>query len=506
MYMHCLRGLRAAFLAVLSIALFSTQVLAQAPAAARDPEATPYLASDETRPATTTFLGDTGIWYVPTAEVLARRTWSAGGDRRGTNYVQGKTNVADFTGTVGFGVSDRVEVFGGFLVDTRINRDHVPVFVNNARDGGIIARYPRVSQSWTGNNVGDLYLGSKLNLTSQYRRSPMALAVRGMVKLPTGDDASGSSTGKTDVMADVIASREFMRFVEAAAYAGFELRGEPSGFETPRGSYRWGTGMTFPSRSPLRFSAEANGDIPTTYRAKLTDRSLVGSDGSLPPFDSDVRNRTRGTGGVTYQTHAGFFAGTGLSWSAPRYWDWQFRIGYHGRTGNQNRAVASVAPAVEPAMSAPMPVAPPVAAAPVAVVAAAPPPPPPPPAAAAAVVAPPAAAPVTITFEDVYFAFDGYTPNAAAIVVLSGAADTLLKNPSLNIMIEGHTCFIGTEEYNIALGERRASAVRDYFVSRGIAASRMRTASYGEESPKHDNAQEETRRLNRRVALVVNLQ
>ncbi len=54
--------------------------------------------------------------------------------------------------------------------------------------------------------------------------------------------------------------------------------------------------------------------------------------------------------------------------------------------------------------------------------------------------------------------------------------------------IEGHTCNIGTAEYNLALGDRRANAVRDYLVSRGVTADRLRTVSYGEERPKYDNA------------------
>ena len=61
-------------------------------------------------------------------------------------------------------------------------------------------------------------------------------------------------------------------------------------------------------------------------------------------------------------------------------------------------------------------------------------------------------------------------------------------------------------EYNQALGERRAAAVRDYLTSRGVDANRLQTVSYGEERPKHDNDREETRRLNRRAALVVRLQ
>jgi OOP family OmpA-OmpF porin len=74
------------------------------------------------------------------------------------------------------------------------------------------------------------------------------------------------------------------------------------------------------------------------------------------------------------------------------------------------------------------------------------------------------------------------------------------------LTIEGHTCNIGTAEYNLALGERRAKAVRDYLVSRGVAADRLNTVSFGEEQPKYDNSREETRRLNRRAALVVRLQ
>ena len=84
--------------------------------------------------------------------------------------------------------------------------------------------------------------------------------------------------------------------------------------------------------------------------------------------------------------------------------------------------------------------------------------------------------------------------------------ETLRANTGLRIRIEGHTCNIGTAEYNLALGERRATSVRDYLTSRGVAANRLEVRSYGEEQPKYDNAREETRRLNRRAALVVRVQ
>jgi peptidoglycan-associated lipoprotein len=112
----------------------------------------------------------------------------------------------------------------------------------------------------------------------------------------------------------------------------------------------------------------------------------------------------------------------------------------------------------------------------------------------------------TVTFEDVHFDFDRYNLRPEAVKILDDAIDTLRANPDMRITIEGHTCNIGTAEYNLALGERRAQAVRDYLINRGVATGRMQTVSYGEERPKHDNSREETRRLNRRAALTVRLQ
>jgi outer membrane protein OmpA-like peptidoglycan-associated protein len=109
-------------------------------------------------------------------------------------------------------------------------------------------------------------------------------------------------------------------------------------------------------------------------------------------------------------------------------------------------------------------------------------------------------------FEDVHFDFDRYSLRPEATRALDEAIKTLQENADLRLEIEGHTCNIGTAEYNLALGERRAVAVREYLASRGIGADRLRTVSYGEERPKHDNAREETRRLNRRAALVVRVQ
>ena len=106
---------------------------------------------------------------------------------------------------------------------------------------------------------------------------------------------------------------------------------------------------------------------------------------------------------------------------------------------------------------------------------------------------------------EVYFDYDKSEIKDEARATLQRNADYLKRWPAAKITVEGHTDSRGTNEYNLALGDRRANAVKDYLVSRGIAADRLRTVSYGEERPKYDNSREETRRLNRRAAMVVNL-
>ena len=108
-------------------------------------------------------------------------------------------------------------------------------------------------------------------------------------------------------------------------------------------------------------------------------------------------------------------------------------------------------------------------------------------------------------FEDVFFDFDRYSLRPEATRVLDEAVLAMRDDATLRIEVDGYTCNIGTAEYNLALGERRARAVQDYLISRGVSADRLHTVSYGEERPKYDNSREETRRLNRRAALVVNL-
>jgi peptidoglycan-associated lipoprotein len=535
------------------------------------PAAAPSASGEESRPATNTFLGDTGLWFVPTGEVLQNRRWSASGYFTNFDYTQGFTDVSHYIATFGYGLGGRAELFGSFrlvtLVDRDSNVDGNTLFSPDPRYGGVVNEHPLMASPWSGGQIGDLFIGAKVNLASESKQQPVAFAVRGIIKLPTGDDTEGAGTGKADFLVDAIVSKEVNQRAEVTGYGGFIVRGDPSGVDLSNG-FRWGFGVGGPSRSPLRAFAELHGEFRSSDEVTLS-RSLVGTDGSIAPTVSDNESITRLTAGVTWQSGKGLFLGTAANWDLPvdsrddfgrsdgglDKFSIQFRVGFHPGVGVY-----------------------------------VPPPPPPTPAPAPPQNRPPTVkarcnpctveigksstvtadgqdpdgdtltykwsaptgkfanpaeretlwtapnqegtVPVTVTvddgkggtatdtvniqvmrpavkeyvFEDVHFDFDRYTLREEATRILAEAVKALRENPTLRIEIEGHTCNIGTAEYNLALGERRANAVRDYLASNGITADRLRTVSYGEERPKHDNAREETRRLNRRAALTVRLQ
>ncbi|CAN5826807.1 hypothetical protein BH24ACI5_BH24ACI5_09570 [soil metagenome] len=521
--------------------------------------------ASETRPATTTPAGDTGLWFVPAGEILPTRAWSFSAYRVNFDFQQGFTDVSRFPVTVGLGIADRFELFGNFTPVTRIDRDLRPLFNPLLADaGGVVNEYPLVNDGWSGNQIGDIWIGGKLNLTSQHRQQSAAFALRGMVKVPTASEENGAGTGKTDVAFDAIVSKEVNQRAELSAFGGMIFRGDPDTYDLLNG-IRWGVGAGFPTRKQLRVTAELHGEHYLGDAVRFTGVQTQGV-----PLDSEQDGPINASLGLTWQGRNGIFAGAGIDYnlrldgrsSAGSFEDesgdavgFQFRLGYH--------------PAVR------------ISATPT------PPPPPPPPAAdnrpptvrgrcepctvevgkgstvtadasdpdgdaltyrwnaAAGSLANPAArqsawtapmqegaVPVTIevrdskgatatdavtiqviraavqefVFEDVHFDFDRYSLRPEATRSLDEAIEALQADATLRLQVEGHTCNIGTSEYNLALGERRATAVRDYLTGRGIGADRLQSVSYGEERPKHDNAREETRRLNRRAALVVRLQ
>ena len=106
--------------------------------------------------------------------------------------------------------------------------------------------------------------------------------------------------------------------------------------------------------------------------------------------------------------------------------------------------------------------------------------------------------------DTVNFDFDSAELTVSARSTLNRQAAFLSLNPDLMIVIEGHADERGTREYNLALGDRRATAVRDYLVAKGINSARVRTVSYGKERPAVAGSDEAAWAKNRRAATVLN--
>ena len=108
-----------------------------------------------------------------------------------------------------------------------------------------------------------------------------------------------------------------------------------------------------------------------------------------------------------------------------------------------------------------------------------------------------------VTLEDIFFDFDKYTISEEYKQVLVKDAEILMANPSKKLLVEGHCDERGTIEYNMALGEKRARAVVDFFTTYGIKGDRISWISYGEEKPFDTGHDESAWAKNRRAHLVL---
>ncbi len=105
----------------------------------------------------------------------------------------------------------------------------------------------------------------------------------------------------------------------------------------------------------------------------------------------------------------------------------------------------------------------------------------------------------------VLFMVDQSTLTDGGRAILVGQAGWLNANPSYGVIIEGHADEQGTREYNLSLGAKRAAAVQDFLISQGVAATRMRTISYGKERPLEVCSDEACYGKNRRAVTVLQL-
>ncbi len=113
-------------------------------------------------------------------------------------------------------------------------------------------------------------------------------------------------------------------------------------------------------------------------------------------------------------------------------------------------------------------------------------------------------APDVVMQEDIYFDFDKSTLTPTAQDNLLRKAEWLRENPDATVTIEGHCDERGTNEYNLALGDRRAESAKSFLTDLGIDPSRLTTISYGEERPVDPRNAEEAWAKNRRDHFVVN--
>ena len=105
--------------------------------------------------------------------------------------------------------------------------------------------------------------------------------------------------------------------------------------------------------------------------------------------------------------------------------------------------------------------------------------------------------------DTVLFGFDSYELDDSARATLGKQAEWLARYPAIKVTVEGHTDERGTRDYNLALGDRRANAAKNFLAAQGVDASRLSTISYGKERPVADGSDEAAWAKNRRAVSVL---
>ena len=519
--------------------------------------------AQDARPSGNTIYGDTGIWFVPTGETLPKGRWSGVFGLVNEDRSEGFSDITDIGGMFAFGATDRVELFGT-LTYRRIDADLVPVARNGQPQDYLIrqgwstglgdvwlgAKFNLLSQSTSngyavaarvmaklptasfddglGTGKADFQVdlitsrefAEKVELTMstgyKFRGSPDGYNLTQGFKWGIGGAFPSRSKfrGIAEMFGEALQDQD-QRFTGTNPAPGMPAQWDPDATRHLFGGFQYnatngvyfGLGVTYTAsyflhRSDFTTSEDSDFDrlgaqirigyhpgvrpfqsaapsvqpgapatppVPPnrapTVKARCepctveVGRQLTASADAQDPDGDTLRYR--------WTAPTGTFASPGdrqTPWTAPG------QVGAvpltvtvddgKGMTASDTVTVQVIAPAAK----------------------------------------------AQITFEDVHFDFDRYTLRPEATRILDEAIKAMAADPNLRLTVEGHTCNIGTTEYNLALGERRSAAVRDYLVSRGVNASRLQSVSYGEERQKHDNSREETRRLNRRAAMTIRLQ
>lgn len=286
----------------------------------------------EAHPATPTYEGTTGLFHLPSAYTLPGRKVSVSLFRNNLDRDPKDEDISIHGVTLGYGATDRLELFGSFGLQNRVDADALfqPGFVND---------YPFVSTPWE-TGAGDLKLGLKYKLLDDYRGDGVGLALRGFVKFGTANEDKGLGTGKNSVGFDLLLSKSLGRVADIHGGLGYQFNSDP---DQPRpvnigNALNWGVGLNLPACRIFQIQAEVTGasysgaDFAQTKPVDLVVGPVVWIKGFfIRPAISRNLN----------------FDDRGLNSSAKSSMGWQFSIGYH--PGTACCAIAAPAPPPPPA-------------------------------------------------------------------------------------------------------------------------------------------------------------
>lgn len=206
----------------------------------------------QAHPATPNYEGTTGLFHLPSAYTLPKKKVSVSLFRNNLDRDPKDEDISIHGVTLGFGMTDRLELFGSFGLQNRVNADALsqPGFTND---------YPFVSTPWQ-TGAGDLKLGLKLKLLDDYRGDGLGLALRGFVKLGTADEDKGLGTGKTSVGADLLLSKSLGRVADVHAAVGYQLNSDPDAVDIGN-ALKWGVGLNIPACRIFQVQAEVTGAV-----------------------------------------------------------------------------------------------------------------------------------------------------------------------------------------------------------------------------------------------------
>ncbi len=333
-------------------------------------------------------------------------------------------------------------------------------------------------QSTIEEGFGDVYFGAKYTFLEESEQAP-GMAFRGFVKIPTGNEEEGFGSGATDFGLDLIISKRVSNSFLLTGNAGFTFLGTPGIFGDAGLSFgndfRYGIGGKLFATEKLRVLMELTGTIPFSDsdfpQGNITDLRL----GLEYKFNNGLRFGLGWTRTLMFEDPAlrpdGAFAMISFSPFA-RKPPKEIEVPEVVEPEEVVEEEEVEPEEVEEEEEVPE----------------------------EEVVEPEEFAPV-----DIYFDFDRYNLRPASVQELNKLAAYLKEHADATILVEGHCCYIGTDEYNLALGEMRARAIKDYLVRQGLAADRIETISWGETKPAFDNSKESTRQFNRRGHFVISL-